>query len=179
MENVQMLRANEAGGFAGSSPESSFPGRFATSERFAGESRSMTSESRPCCNRPRSRRLSVGLAPDPRGVATDRPRLGRSFRLEPGSILTGLALSPIAPLHDRGAYSAGIEKGLALALIAWELRSLVYSIGRPAALTNQAAQRESAMATSQSNKQVVREYVAAFNRGDMETLRKLFTPDAV
>jgi hypothetical protein len=38
--------------------------------------------------------------------------------LEPGSILAGLALSPIAPLHPRGGYSAGVEKGAALALIA-------------------------------------------------------------
>jgi hypothetical protein len=51
--------------------------------------------------------------------------------LEPGSILTGLALSPVAPLHDRGAYSAGIEKGLALALIACGLRSLCL-LDRPA-----------------------------------------------
>jgi hypothetical protein len=38
--------------------------------------------------------------------------------LEPGSILTGLALSPIAPLHERGGYSAGVEKGLVLAFMA-------------------------------------------------------------
>jgi hypothetical protein len=45
--------------------------------------------------------------------------------LEPGSILTGLALSPIAPLHDRGAYSAGVEKGLALLFIGLGLRSCI------------------------------------------------------
>lgn len=45
--------------------------------------------------------------------------------LEPGSILTGLALSPISPLHDRGGYSAGVEKGLALMLIGFGLRSLL------------------------------------------------------
>jgi hypothetical protein len=39
--------------------------------------------------------------------------------LEPGSILTGLALAPISPLHDRGSYSAGVEKGLALALVSY------------------------------------------------------------
>lgn len=39
--------------------------------------------------------------------------------LEPGSLLTGLALSPIAPLHERGAYSAGVEKGAALAVVAF------------------------------------------------------------
>jgi steroid delta-isomerase-like uncharacterized protein len=30
-----------------------------------------------------------------------------------------------------------------------------------------------------SNKQVVLDYVDAFNRGDLETLRRLFTPDAL
>jgi FtsH-binding integral membrane protein len=44
--------------------------------------------------------------------------------LEPGSLLTGLALSPIAPLYDRGAYSAGIEKGLVLALVALGMKRL-------------------------------------------------------
>jgi hypothetical protein len=43
--------------------------------------------------------------------------------LEPGSILTGLLLSPIAPLHPRGGYSAGIEKGLCLAIIGMGLRA--------------------------------------------------------
>lgn len=31
---------------------------------------------------------------------------------EPGSILTGVLLAPISPLRDRGAYSAGLEKGV-------------------------------------------------------------------
>lgn len=44
--------------------------------------------------------------------------------LEPGSLLTGLALAPLAPLHDRGAYSAGVEKGLALAVVALALSRL-------------------------------------------------------
>jgi steroid delta-isomerase-like uncharacterized protein len=35
------------------------------------------------------------------------------------------------------------------------------------------------MATPESNKEVVRRYVAAFNRGDTDALRDLFTPDAV
>lgn len=43
---------------------------------------------------------------------------------EPGSILTGLALSPIAPLHERGGYSAGVEKGLAVFFMAWGMRAL-------------------------------------------------------
>ena len=38
--------------------------------------------------------------------------------LEPGSVLTGLALSPIAPIHDRGAYTGAVAKGIAMALIA-------------------------------------------------------------
>ena len=45
--------------------------------------------------------------------------------LEPGSILCGLALSPIAPLLDRGAYSAGIEKGAAVAVLGFALQKLV------------------------------------------------------
>jgi len=35
------------------------------------------------------------------------------------------------------------------------------------------------MTTTESNKQVVRQYVAAFNRGDIEALRTLFSADAV
>jgi len=35
------------------------------------------------------------------------------------------------------------------------------------------------MASPESNKQAVLEYVAAFNRGDLETLRAIFTPDAM
>ncbi len=35
------------------------------------------------------------------------------------------------------------------------------------------------MATPESNKEVVRRYVAAFNRGDTDALRDLFTPGAV
>jgi steroid delta-isomerase-like uncharacterized protein len=34
------------------------------------------------------------------------------------------------------------------------------------------------MATPEANKDVVRQYVAAFNRGDRDALRGLFTPDA-
>ncbi len=36
-----------------------------------------------------------------------------------------------------------------------------------------------AMERLEANKQVVRRYVEAFNTGDLETLRSLFTPDAV
>src|SRR5690348_6731420 len=35
------------------------------------------------------------------------------------------------------------------------------------------------LGTLESNKEVVRRYVAAFNRGDGDALRDLFTPDAV
>jgi hypothetical protein len=64
------------------------------------------------------------LAMVPFGVTTVRARVfPRSVGvalalLEPGSILTGVALSPIAGLAERGAYSGALEKGLVLALIA-------------------------------------------------------------
>ncbi|MDQ4062311.1 MAG: nuclear transport factor 2 family protein [Actinomycetota bacterium] len=35
------------------------------------------------------------------------------------------------------------------------------------------------MSTQESNKEVVGQYVEALNQGDMETLRRLFTPDAL
>jgi steroid delta-isomerase-like uncharacterized protein len=35
------------------------------------------------------------------------------------------------------------------------------------------------MTTTESNKLVIRQYVAAFNRGDMDALRQLFTADAI
>jgi len=49
---------------------------------------------------------------------------------EPGSVAFGLALSPIAPIHDRGAYSAGVEKGIALAVIALGLLAVRNRIRR-------------------------------------------------
>jgi hypothetical protein len=51
--------------------------------------------------------------------------------LEPGSLLTGLALWPIAAIHDRGAYSAGIEKGLVLALLALGMKQLARKDAQP------------------------------------------------
>lgn len=42
---------------------------------------------------------------------------------EPGSIATGLILAPISPLRDRGTYSAGIWKGLAIGVVAFGLRT--------------------------------------------------------
>lgn len=47
--------------------------------------------------------------------------------LEPGSLLTGIALSPIAPLSGHGAYSAGIEKGAVLAILACGFRAVLAS----------------------------------------------------
>jgi hypothetical protein len=44
--------------------------------------------------------------------------------LEPGSILAGLALSPIAPLRDRGGYSGNVVKGTALLMVALALREI-------------------------------------------------------
>ena len=44
--------------------------------------------------------------------------------LEPGSILTGIALSPLVGLHDRGNYSGALEKGVVMLLIAAALGSL-------------------------------------------------------
>jgi uncharacterized membrane protein YgdD (TMEM256/DUF423 family) len=41
---------------------------------------------------------------------------------EPSSILAAFALSPIAPLLPRGAYSGNIGKGIALAIVAFALR---------------------------------------------------------
>ena len=44
--------------------------------------------------------------------------------LEPASILCALALSPIAPLLERGAYSGNIGKGAAVAIVASALQRL-------------------------------------------------------
>ncbi|RNM12619.1 hypothetical protein EFL26_18575 [Nocardioides pocheonensis] len=66
----------------------------------------------------------------PAGVATYRAgvlprRVGVLMALlEPLSIATGVALSPIAGLHDRGNYSGGLEKGLVVLMIALALRSV-------------------------------------------------------
>jgi hypothetical protein len=64
------------------------------------------------------------------GVATIKTRVFPKYvgialiLFEPGSILTGMALSPIAPLQPRGAYSAGLEKGAVLAAIAYGFLAL-------------------------------------------------------
>jgi hypothetical protein len=44
--------------------------------------------------------------------------------LEPGSILLGIALNPIVPIHDHGGYSGAVAKGMALWAIARGLRDI-------------------------------------------------------
>ena len=46
---------------------------------------------------------------------------------EPASILTGVALSPIAPLHDSGSYTGGIEKAVGVLILGLAMRQLVAS----------------------------------------------------
>jgi hypothetical protein len=64
------------------------------------------------------------------GIATLRAKILPAYTgivlilLEPASILTALLLAPIAPLHERGGYSGGVEKGVVLAVIAMGLRSV-------------------------------------------------------
>jgi hypothetical protein len=64
------------------------------------------------------------------GVATWKAKILPAYAgfalilLEPASILTGLLLAPIAPLHERGAYSGAVEKGVVLAVIGLALRSV-------------------------------------------------------
>ena len=64
------------------------------------------------------------------GIATWRTRVlpwyaGLSMILwEPGSIATGVALAVIAPLHERGSYTAGVWKGAAIAVVAYALQKL-------------------------------------------------------
>jgi hypothetical protein len=44
--------------------------------------------------------------------------------IEPGSLIAGLILAPIAGLHELGSYSAGLVKGLVTLLVAraqWRL----------------------------------------------------------
>ena len=65
----------------------------------------------------------------PAGIATYRAgvlprRVGVLMAaLEPLSIVTGLALSPIAGLYDSGNYSGCLEKGIVVILIARSLRA--------------------------------------------------------
>jgi len=58
--------------------------------------------------------LQCGVLPRSAGVAL--------ILFEPSSILAAFALSPIAPLLPRGAYSGNLGKGIALAIVAVALR---------------------------------------------------------
>ncbi|MBV9939374.1 MAG: hypothetical protein JO150_12780 [Acidobacteriaceae bacterium] len=58
--------------------------------------------------------LQCGVLPRSAGVAL--------ILFEPSSILAAFALSPIAPLLPRGAYSGNLGKGIALAIVAFALR---------------------------------------------------------
>ena len=46
---------------------------------------------------------------------------------EPASILAGVALSPIAPLHDSGSYTGGVEKAVAVMILGYAIRQLAPS----------------------------------------------------
>ena len=46
---------------------------------------------------------------------------------EPASIFTGVALSPIAPLHDSGSYTGGVEKAVAVMILGFAIRQLAPS----------------------------------------------------
>jgi len=61
--------------------------------------------------------LMAGLLPKYAGWAL--------ILLEPSSILAALALSPVAPLLPRGAYSGNVGKGLAMGIVALALRKVV------------------------------------------------------
>ena len=52
---------------------------------------------------------------------------------EPASILTGVALSPIAPLHDSGSYTGGIEKAVGVLILGLAIRK--FSISHQPAAT--------------------------------------------
>ena len=67
------------------------------------------------------------------GIATWRIRIFPRYvawtliLFEPASILTGVALSPIAPLHDSGSYTGGIEKAVAVLILAVAVRQFAVS----------------------------------------------------
>ncbi len=67
------------------------------------------------------------------GVATWRIRIFPRYvawtliLFEPASILTGVALSPIAPLHDSGSYTGGIEKAVAVLILGLATRHFAAS----------------------------------------------------
>lgn len=67
------------------------------------------------------------------GIASWRTRIFPRYvaltliLFEPASILTGVALSPIAPLHDSGSYTGGLEKAVAVMILGLAIRQLVAS----------------------------------------------------
>lgn len=67
------------------------------------------------------------------GIATWRMRVFPRYvawtliLFEPASILTGVALSPIAPLRDSGSYTGGIEKAVAVLILGLAARHLATS----------------------------------------------------
>lgn len=72
--------------------------------------------------------LLFGIATWRLGVLPKSVALGIML-LEPGSVLAGVALLPIAPVYDRGAYSGAVEKGLVVALLAWGMAAVGRRMG--------------------------------------------------
>jgi hypothetical protein len=72
------------------------------------------------------------------GIATWRTRIFQRYvavtliLFEPASILTGLALSPIAPLHDSGSYTGGVEKAVAVMILGLAIRQLSLDLSKSA-----------------------------------------------
>lgn len=85
---------------------------------------------------PRASPLDCGA--DRYGIASWRIRVFPRYvawtliLFEPASILTGVALSPIAPLHDSGSYTGGIEKAVAVLILGLAARQLAASPQVPA-----------------------------------------------
>lgn len=66
-----------------------------------------------------------------RGAKVLPPYVGTAIAaLEPASVVTGLAFSPLVGLSDHGAYSGALPKGVVLLLVARALSSLI-DRGRP------------------------------------------------
>ena len=67
------------------------------------------------------------------GIASWRTRIFPRYvaatliLFEPASILTGVALSPIAPLHDSGSYTGGIEKAVGVLILGLAIRKFSIS----------------------------------------------------
>lgn len=67
------------------------------------------------------------------GIASWRTRIFPRYLavtlilFEPASILTGVALSPFAPLRDTGSYTGGIEKAVVVAILGFAIRRLASS----------------------------------------------------